>query len=164
MSRLLAAGLLVLAVSACGFQLRGEAPSGLKSLHVSTEAPSQVAVEIRRSLSGGPTRLAADLKVAEAQLRILSESTEKTIQTLTSAGRVFDYQLRLRVGYRVTNGAGQVLIAPAEIEIRRIISYSETAPLAKEVEERQLFEDMRAEAASQILRRIAIAHAGAAAR
>lgn len=160
MPRLLAAAFCVV-LSACGFQLRGGAPTDLKLLYLSTAAPSLVAVEVRRQLSGGPTRLATDLKGAQAHLRILSESTEKTIQTLTSAGRVFDYQLRLRVGYLATDASDRPLVGRAEIEVRRIISYSETAPLAKEVEERQLFEDMRAEAAAQILRRLAIARASA---
>jgi LPS-assembly lipoprotein len=75
---------------------------------------------------------------------------------------VFDYQLRLRVEFQVTDAAGKVLVAPAEIGLQRIISYSETAPLAKEAEERLLYDEMRAEAATRILRRIAVVRAGAA--
>ena len=159
-----AVALLLLGLSACGFQLRGEATTGLKTLYLSTSAPSQVATEIRRQLSGGPTKLAPSPKDAEAHLRILGEGTEKTIQTLTGAGRVFDYQLRLRVSFRVSDASEKPVIEPTEIEIRRIITYSETAPLAKEVEERLLFEDMRVEAAAQILRRIAVVRAGDAKR
>jgi LPS-assembly lipoprotein len=151
----------LLAASACGFQLRGETATGLKSLYLSTDAPSQVATQIRRQLAGGPTMLAPRAEGAEAHLHILSESTEKTIQTLTSAGRVFDYVLRLNVGYRVSDGSGKAMIEPATLEVRRLITYSETAPLAKEVEERQLYADMRVEAATQILRRIAVVRANA---
>ena len=156
-----ALALLLLGLSACGFQLRGAAPIDLKTLYVSTAAPSQVAIEIHRQLAGGPTRLAASAKEGEAHLRILSEVTEKNIQTLTGAGRVFDYQLRLKVGYQVTGPGGAVVIGPADIDLYRIISYSESAPLAKEAEERLLFEEMRSEAAARILRRIAVVHAGA---
>ena len=162
--RATAGSLLAIAVSACGFQLRGEADTGLKALHLSTQVPSQVATEIRRQLSGGSTALVNGSREAEAQLRILSESAEKTIQTLTGAGRVFDYQLRLRVGFQVTDAAENAIIAPTEIEVRRIITHSEIAPLAKEAEERFLFGDMRTEAASQILRRVAAARANASPR
>ena len=48
--------------------------------------------------------------------------------------------------------------------MRRVITYSETAPLAKEAEELLLFEDMRGEAAGQILRRIAVVNARQPAR
>ncbi|MCM2329611.1 MAG: LPS assembly lipoprotein LptE [Lysobacter sp.] len=153
-----------LLLSACGFQLRGEATMGLASLHVSTEAPSQVATEIRRRISGSTVKLVADPKEAEAHLRILSENTEKSIQTLTGAGRVYDYQLRLRVGFRASDGAGNPLVEPTVIEVRRVITYSETAPLAKEAEELLLFEDMRGEVAGQILRRIAVLNARLPAR
>jgi outer membrane lipopolysaccharide assembly protein LptE/RlpB len=53
-------------------------------------------------------------------------------------------------------------VAPTEIELRRVISYSESAPLAKEAEERLLFDDMRSEAATRILRQIAVARSGGA--
>jgi len=133
---------------------------GLESIYLSTAGTSQVATEIRRQLAGGATKLVTDSRAAEAHVRILSESTEKAIRTLTGAGRVFDYLLRLKVGFQVTDASGKVMIEPTEIEVRRIISYSETAPLAKEAEERLLFDDMRAEAATQILRRLAVVQAG----
>jgi LPS-assembly lipoprotein len=146
----------LLLLSACGFQLRGAGPMDLKSLFVSSDVPSQVAVEVRRQLSGGSTKVAANAKEAEAQLRILAESTDKTIQSLTGAGRVFDYRLSVKVRYQVTDASARALVEPAEIELWRIISYSETAPLAKEAEEQLLFAEMRDEAATRILRRIAV--------
>jgi len=157
----LAAAALCATLSACGFQLRGEAPADLRSIHVTTAANSAVAVAIRRQLSGGPMRLAAEPGQARARIHILAENTEKSIQTLTSAGRVFDYVLRLRVDFEAADAAGHPLVERSGIEVRRIITYSETAPLAKEVEERQLFDDMRDEAAARILRRVAVAKEGA---
>ena len=146
----------MLALSACGFQLRGAGPMDLKSLLVSADVPSQVAVEVRRQLSGTGTKAAANAREAEASLRILAESTDKVIQSLTGAGRVVDYRLLLKVRYQVTDAAGKVLVEPAEIELWRIISYSESAPLAKELEEQLLFAEMRSESATRILRRIAV--------
>lgn len=159
-----APALLLLALAACGFQLRGDPTTDLKTLYLSTAAPSQVAVEIRRQLSGGGTKIVPNAKDGQVHLRILSEHADKTILTLTGAGRVFDYQLRLKVGFQVTDAAGKVIVEPAEFELRRIISYSESAPLAKEAEERLLFGEMRVEAAGRILRRIAVVHAGVAPR
>lgn len=156
MSRV-AAALVLLALAGCGFQLRGDASAGLRSVHVSAERPSGVAVELRRQLASGSARLAAKPQEADVQLRLLEEATDKTIQTLTGAGRVYDYVLRLRVRFSATAAGGQEVVAPAEFEVRRVVTYSETAPLAKEAEERLLFEDMRAEAAARILRRVAVA-------
>jgi LPS-assembly lipoprotein len=151
----LAAALLTMGVAACGFQLRGEAPMGVKSLYLSTAGGSQVAVEIRRALASGPTRLVAVQKDGEAHIRVLAEHREKTILSLTGAGRVYEYVLRLKVGYQVSDAGGNLLIDPTELEVRRVISYSETAPLAKEAEELILYRDMNVDAAQQILRRVA---------
>ena len=152
------AGMTMAAVlAACGFQLRGDAPMGLKTLQVSSDTPSQVAAEVRRSLAGSATRVVKDAKEAEASLKVLTEVREKTIFTISGAGRVYEYQLRLIVTYQLTMpGKDEPVIAPSQVELRRLITYSESAPVAKEAEEQLLFRDMIADAASQILRRIAI--------
>jgi LPS-assembly lipoprotein len=149
------AALVLLGVSACGFQLRGETPMGVKSLYLSTAGTSLVAVEIRRALASGSTRLAAAQKDGEVHIRILTERRDKPILTLTGAGQVYEYVLRLKVGYQVSDAGGNLLIDPAELEVRRIISYSATAPLAKEAEEQILNREMNVDAAQQILRRVA---------
>ncbi len=155
---------LVSTLAGCGFQLRGDAPMAIKSIHVSTVGNSAVAAEVRRRLASGPTKLSPTLKDAEAHLRIDAETTEKQILTLTGAGRVYEYQLRLRVDYRVSDAAGKAIVEPTQIEVRRNLTYSETAPLAKEAEESQLYVDMRQEAAAIILRRIAVAAGGGPAK
>jgi LPS-assembly lipoprotein len=162
--RLAAALALVAALAGCGFQLRGDAPMGIKSIHVTTVGTSSVATEVRRRLSGGPTKLSPTLKDAEAHLRINAETPEKSILTLTGAGRVYEYQLRLRVEYQVSDAAGRMILETTQLELRRNLTFSETAPLAKEAEEAQLYADMRQEAAAIILRRIAVATGGGLAR
>jgi LPS-assembly lipoprotein len=47
------------------------------------------------------------------------------------------------------------IIAPTEIEARRLITYVESAPIAKEAEEELLYKDMQADIARQILQHIA---------
>jgi LPS-assembly lipoprotein len=162
--RALAALALAGALAGCGFQLRGDAPLGLKSIHVSTVGNSAVAAEVRRRLASGPTKLTPAIKDAEAHLRINAETQEKSILTLTGAGRVYEYQLRLRVDYQVSDAAGNALVEPTQLEVRRNLTYSDTAPLAKEAEEVQLYVDMRQEAAAIILRRIAVVTGGGPAR
>jgi LPS-assembly lipoprotein len=153
----LAAALLGVALAGCGFQLRGDAPTGLKTLYISTDMPSQVAVDVRRSLAYTPTRLTKAPAEAEAHLRILTEGRDKAIFTITGAGRVYEFQLRLLVTYQMTvPGRDEPVIPATEIEVRRLVTYSETAPLAKEAEEALLYRDMVADAAGQIIRRMAI--------
>jgi LPS-assembly lipoprotein len=147
-----------LLLSACGFQLRGEPAVGLKSLFVSTSVPSTVATDIRRTLSAGSTKVVASSAESAAHLRILGESRDKNVHTITSTGRVYEFELRLVVRYDVLIPGRELPLVPqSEVETRRLITYSETAPIAKEAEEQLLFKDMQAELAARILRQISVA-------
>ena len=145
----------VLALAACGFQLRGEPAVGLKTLFV---PGGGVAQEIRRTLSSGPTRVVTNPKDAEAHLRIISENREKQVHTITGQGRVYEFELRLVIRYDMLVPGREVpVIPPTEMVARRLITYNEAAPIAKEAEEQLLFHDMQLEAADRILRQGAVA-------
>jgi LPS-assembly lipoprotein len=149
---------LVLVLPSCGFKLRGEPETGIKALHVSAQGASGVFTDIRRTLATGPTRLVPTPAEAEAHLRILGEARDKTVATITGTGRVYEYQLRLVVHYEMlAPGRESPVIPPTQVEARRLITYSETAPVAKEAEEQLLYKDMQVELVGRILRQIAIA-------
>lgn len=147
----------LLLLPSCGFQLRGDPAVGIKTLHVSTAGPTGVLTDIRRVLAGGPTRVVSTPTGAEAQLRVLAEAREKTVNTITATGRVYEFQLRLTVRYEVTiPGREAPLIPPTDVVATRLITYSEAAPTAKEAEELLLFKDMQLDIAGRILRHIAV--------
>ena len=145
-------------LTSCGFQLRGDPSVGLPSLNITEVMPSSVAPDIRRILATGPTKLVGDPKQAAAQLRMLGDTREKTVHTITSRGIVYEFQLRLAVRFEVLLPNRELPLVPAtEVEARRIISYSATAPTAKEAEEVLLYKDMQVELADRILRQITVA-------
>jgi LPS-assembly lipoprotein len=156
--KLAAATLALLVLPSCGFQLRGDPSVGLKTINVTalSGAPGTL-TEVRRMLATGPTQVVANPRDAEAQLRIIDERREKAVHTITSSGRVYDFQLRLIVRYDVVvPGREQPLIEPTEVVSTRLITYSETAPTAKEAEEQLLYKDMQVDIAGRILRHIAV--------
>ena len=158
MSSRLAALSLALLVSSCGFQLRGEPEVGIRKLFISSVGPSAVVGDIRRTLATGPTRMVQTSAEAEAHLQILHEEREKLVATIQGTGRVYEFQLVLRVDYELlVPGREAPTIAPTRIETRRYITYSETAPTAKEAEEQLLYKDMQLDLARQILRHVAAA-------
>jgi LPS-assembly lipoprotein len=67
---------------------------------------------------------------------------------------VREFQLRLRVKFRVRTLQGVELIAPTEVVLQRDISFNETAVLAKESEEILLYRDMQSDLVQQVLRRV----------
>ena len=146
---------MAILLAGCGFQLRGEPTTGLKSLHV---PGAGVAQEIRRTLAGSPTRVLPTPEGAEAVLHIMAENRDKTVAAITGAGRVYEHALTLVVRYRMTvPGREEPVTPPTETVTRRLITYSEAAPIAKEAEEQLLFKDMQLELADRILRQVAVA-------
>lgn len=149
---------ILLLLTACGFQLRGEPAVGIKTLQVGSVGGSQVAAQIRRTLATGPTRVVSDPKQAEAQLRVLQEVRDKMVATITGTGTVYEYELRLTVRFELTVPGREIpVIAPTDTVAKRLITYSASAPTAKEAEEQLLYKDMQVELAQRILRQVAVA-------
>ena len=146
--------LLMAALSACGFQLRGQYAMPFASVYVSTPGASVVAAEIKREIANSPARLMATAKDADAQLNIIEERRDRQILSLSGAGRVREYELKLRVRYQLVDPRGGVFIPTSEIQLSRILSYDDSRIIAKQQEEAFLYQDMERDAVGQILRRM----------
>ena len=145
---------LAATLSACGFHLRGEYAMPFASVFVSTPGTSVVATEIRRELANIPTKLMVSAKDADAQLNILEDRRDRQILSLSAAGRVREYELKIRVTYQLIDSKGSVLIPTSEIQLSRILSYDDSRIIAKQQEEALLYQDMERDAVAQILRRM----------
>ncbi len=145
---------LMLTLTACGFHLRGEYNVPFTSVFVSATGASQVAVTLRRELTNSPTKLLPSAKDAEAQLNITGEKRERIILSLSGAGRVREYQLKVYVFYQLIDNKGAVVIPTSEIQLQRIMTYDDSQVIAKQQEEAMLYKDMEQDAANQILRRM----------
>jgi len=158
-----AALLLALLLTACGFQLRGSVNLPFDTLYV-PNASSGIALDLKRHIqSGSGTRVVDNPKDAQARLQFTEETRSKEILSLTSAGRVREYRLRYRVGFRVEDGKGATFVAPNVVALTRDVTYDDSVALAKESEEERLFQDMQSDMVQQILRRLAAAQSPPAA-
>ena len=142
------------ALAGCGFQLRGSYELPYQSVFVSAAATSPVASSIRRELTGTPTKVLQTGAGADAQLNLLEERRDRLILSLSGAGRVREYELKLLVRYQLVDGKGAVVIATSEIQLSRILTYDDTKIIAKQQEEAMLYADMDKDAVGQILRRM----------
>jgi LPS-assembly lipoprotein len=150
--------LLLLTLGACGFQMRGARQDALlpfTTMHLELPRSSLLTREMRTAiLAQGNTVLTDDAKSAQATLRILSESNEKKVLTLNAQGQVREFSLLYRISFDVKEPNGNVLLSSTELALQQIMTYSESAALAKELEERLIYSDLRSDAISQILRRL----------
>ena len=159
--RQLAAGMLVLGAAAlvtgCGFQLRSSQNFAFQTVAVTPENGAGVAAELARYLGDAvrPVAPRAGGQAPQAIVDILQELREKTVVGVNASGQVREFQLRIRVKFRMRTPKGVELIAPAEIVQQRDISFNESAVLAKEAEEAMLYRDMQTDIVQQLLRRLA---------
>jgi LPS-assembly lipoprotein len=149
--------LLCLLPAACGFQLRGTADVPFQTIFVPA-ATAGIGLELKRNIQAGTrAKVVDEAKQAEAVLDILEETREKEILSLTGTGRVREFQLRYRVGFRVHDGKGRDFVAGTRVTLVRDITFNDTDVLAKETEEQLLYRDMQSDMVQQILRRLAAA-------
>jgi len=153
----LPAALLCLALGACGFQLRGTADVPFETIYVPTVAGG-IGLELKRNIQAGTrAKVVDDAKQAEAILEFTQESREKEILSLTGTGRVREFQLRYRVGFRVHDGKGNNYVPQSTLELTRDVTYDDADVLAKESEEQLLYRDMQGDMVQQIMRRLSSA-------
>ena len=158
MARTAASLLLTLLVAVgCGFHLRGTADLPFETIYVPNPTGG-VALDLKRRLQVGTrARIVDDPRDAQAIMQFTEETREKEILSLTSGGRVREFQLRYRVGFRVHNGKGVDYVPQSTIQLTRDVTFSDTAVLAKESEEQLLYRDMQTDMVQQIMRRLAAA-------
>ncbi len=153
--RLFLATLPAALVAGCGFQLRRLDGMPFASLYIDAPPDSLVAQRIRTLLaSNRVTRLTATAAEAEAVLKLTPEERTKTILSLSGAGRVTEYRLRLRLDYSIGGRDEQMLAEPENIELTRDMTYDDSQLLAKGAEEQLLYRDMDDSAARRIVRRL----------
>jgi LPS-assembly lipoprotein len=160
--RWLIAAALVGGLVGCGFRLRGARALPFETLYLAIPPNSPLGAELARNIRAGTnTRVIETREKADAILEIVAESREREVLALNAQGRAREYQLRLALGFRLTDGKGRELIAPTRLVAQRDVSFNDAQVLAKESEETLLYRDMQTDLVQQILRRIAAARADA---
>ena len=145
------------ALAGCGFHLRGTADLRFKSLYINAPSSSLFGNQLKRVIaSGSSTQIVDDPKQADASFQLLDERREKEILSLSSAGRVREFQLRYRVRYRIIDQKQRELVPASEILLRRDFSFNDQEALSKESEETFLYRDMQTDAVQQLLRRLQV--------
>lgn len=156
MARGVSVVVLCLLLAACGFHLRGQGNyrPAFQSVYVEGDSRSSLVTELQRAISSSGATLAAKPGDAQAILQVVGESRDKSILSLSAAGRVREYELRYQVSYRLRDAGGRELIPAGALSLKRPISFSESEVLAKESEEALLYRDMESDAVQQIMRRL----------
>ena len=130
---------LILLISACGFQLRGDIQANFDSISISGGTSSFNKTLQRKFRQAGIT--ITNASEAEKIVEIIENKFTKTILTLTGKGAVSEYQLDYDVTYRFKNKGGAWNL-PVMIEATRTYTYDDSDILAKDEEEKRLVSGM----------------------
>ena len=154
-------GLLVAAplmlLGACGFELRRAPELRFRTVQLIGFKPrSPLAEALAASINASLTTVVVSSAAqAQVMLEALSDARDRSVVASTAAGQVRELQLRATLNFRLRTPAGKELIAPTEISLKRDLSYVESAALAKEQEEAQLYRAMQTDIVAQVMRRLA---------
>lgn len=148
---------LVLALSACGFQLRNALtlPPDLGPVKVvSVDRYSPLAESLARSLDRAGATAATTDTVDAAVLDLLAESWGDTPVSVDAFGRTQEFSLRYAVIFELRKADGSVLVPRQTIELSRDYVSNPVNAIGTEGEREILQRELRREMASAVLRRI----------
>jgi LPS-assembly lipoprotein len=146
---------LLLALTACGFQLRGTADLAFKNLYMQGSKLT-INKNLTRSLKVNGVTVVDNPEKAELFLEMLSEQREQKILSLSGGGKVREFEIIYRVSFRLRSPSSETWGPVQTVENRRDFSYDDSQLLAKETEEERLLEDMRNAATREIMRLLVV--------
>jgi LPS-assembly lipoprotein len=150
----LAALATLLALTGCGFKLRGQPPLPFSSVYIDAGRNSSVAPLLSQSLVQNGKKVLAKPGDAEVRVLLSDERYTKEILALTGGGKVAEYRLYYRLTLTALSHGGQQVLAPTQLQATRDYTFSDQELLAKQIEETQLRRDMEQEILRQVLRRL----------
>lgn len=147
-----------LSLAGCGFHMRGHNNMQVKlafdSVYLRSAGDTPFVTDLRKALALNKVKVTESAEEATITLDIISEATEKQILTLSTAGKVLEYDLRYRISLSAYDKQLAYWLPVAEIALNRVMAYDDAQVLAKELEQAVLYRDMRTDAVAQVLRRL----------
>lgn len=153
-----------LALSGCGFRLRGAVPLPFTSLRLSLSPQNPLAQELIAQLQASgvrvvtpetPVRQGQPPEPVDVVMDVLTSQRERAVVGKSATGQVRELQLRHRFKFRVRTPNGRDLIDDVELLQERDLSFSEELALGKAMEENLLYLDMQSDIVRQVMRRLA---------
>ena len=151
MNAKITAVILAAALGGCGFHLKGNLPQDTLPATQWRVSGAQLDADLQTALLRAKGSLHPD---ADAEIRVLDVAEKRDIYTITRGAKLNEYLYSLHVSaqaYRRSKAWG----APIQVDVRRSMSYRDETILGKEHEEALLWQEMRQDAAAQIVRRLA---------
>lgn len=148
---------LVMLLAGCGWHLRGMSKVGLEyhSIYVDSQGAPGAAAALQAQLRNSGINVTSDPHAADAVIVVSNEGYDRRVLSVdTTTGKAREYE----VGYQVTASAhsaeGKTILKPDTVTLSRDYSFDEAAVLGAQQQEQTVKNELRRDAAGQILRRL----------
>ncbi|VAW72159.1 hypothetical protein MNBD_GAMMA12-2045 [hydrothermal vent metagenome] len=147
--------LLVLIVSACGFQLRGKIalPTEMAKVYIQSEN-LRLAGQLGQALKVSGAKIIKNREQATAILKISNVSNRKKVRSVGGAGRAREFRLIYSVSVEIKDAASKIIMKQQTAKLIRDFSFNESQVVGKSVEESIIRKEMERQMISTLLRRI----------
>ncbi|MGD8566563.1 MAG: LPS assembly lipoprotein LptE [Gammaproteobacteria bacterium] len=146
------------ALTACGFHLRGsiELPAEARQVAIDDgKSATDIATSLNIHLRRNGIKPLQKIDKAKVVIKIRSESFQRRVLTVSSAGQVQEFELIYVVNYSINNRDNKdASLTDQTLTLRRDLRFNANEVLGKTTEEARLKQDMLDSAAQQILRRL----------
>ncbi len=163
MKQLMLTGLitiLMLALTGCGFHLRGttvlsKLPDSLGTIYIQGVNTNQgLGRELKRNLINSGASIVDSYAEGSAILTIVESSIERRMLTVDTDAKVSEYELRGIVRFSVSDISGELLVEDQQVERQRDYQFDKNQVLSSEEEERLLREQLNQQLVQAVLRRL----------
>lgn len=147
---------LLAALAACGFRLKGTSPLPFDTLYTNMPENSAFGADLRRLIvaTSPNTRFVEDVSEAQARLTQLSLQRSMREIAISPEGNVEEYELNLVFVFQLTDAQGRQLLPPTTLRATREVPYDPDALQAKQGEIGSLFQEMQRSLIDRIVRRL----------
>ena len=148
-------GLALMSVAGCGFQPRGESIAAGNLGNVYVEGGGLLGEELRLFLSDSGVAGSETAAAADVVVRLAGERFDRRVLSVDSqTGKAREYVIIYNVTYSALARSGRTLVDNQRLTLERDYVFDRDAVIGKSREEAELYEEMRRDAALQILGRL----------
>lgn len=143
------------ALASCGFKLRGafDLPAEIRTVQVT--APSALRDDILLLLESGGVEVAPEGVKADARINVTGDRFDRRVLSVDAAtGKEREFELAYTVNFAVTRRDGDAVIPDGSVNLLRDYVFDPEAVIGTSREEDLLREEMRRDAARQLMRRV----------